>query len=330
MYFEGKIILITGGAGSFGQKCTEILLRDHNPSSVRIFDHNEFAIVDMERKFRDSRLRFFAGDVRDKDRLSRAMHGVDIVFHAAALKHVPVCEYNPVEAIKTNIDGTMNCIDAAIDNEVEKAVLISTDKAVSPVNLYGATKLCAEKLFIQGNSYVGKRKTRFGGVRYGNVIGSRGSVVPLFFGQKASGVLTVTDERMTRFWITLDQGIQFVLDSVEKIAGGELFVPKIPSMKIIDLAKVIAPESKIEINGIRPGEKLHEILIMPEEARRAREHDGYFVIDPEFRFWDNVPGRVETGQALPEGFRYSSDSNTQWVAPEQMAQILTRFNGEQQ
>jgi len=322
--------LITGGAGSFGQKCTQVLLKEHNPKVVRLYDHNEFAIVEMERRFKDVRLRFLTGDVRDKERLSRAMEGVDIVFHAAALKHVPVCEYNPAEAIKTNIQGTMNCIDAAIDNEVERAVLISTDKAVSPVNLYGATKLCAEKLFIQGNSYVGTRRTRLGGVRYGNVVGSRGSVVPLFFGQRENGVLTLTDERMTRFWITLEQGVKFVLQAIERMEGGEIFIPKIPSMKIVDLAKVIAPEGKIEVNGIRPGEKIHELLMTPEEARHTKEYDRYFIIEPEFRFWPHTEGKIVSGQPLGEGFRYSSDTNTEWISPEQMAQILKEFENEQQ
>jgi len=319
-YFNEKTILMTGGCGSFGQKFAEIVLKEHNPKSVRIYDNRELAEVEMERKFNDSRLRFFIGDVRDKNRLHRAMNGVNIVVHAAALKHIPVCEYNPIEAIRTNIEGTVNVIDAAIDNSVEKVMAISTDKAVHPVNLYGATKLVAEKLFVQGNSYTGGRKTKFSCARYGNVIGSSGSVVPLFFEQKKNGEITITDERMTRFWITLEQGIHFVIKCIELMKGGEIFIPKIPSMKIVDLAQVIAPEAKRKIIGIRSGEKLHEILLTEEEARHTKEFNDYFIIEPEYPFWDENHFKKE--KRLPDGFSYKSNTNTDWITKEQMREIL--------
>ncbi len=327
MDFNQKVILITGGAGSFGQKFTQIILKEHNPKTVRIYDHDELSEVEMERKFNDARLRFLIGDVRDKNRLSRAMNGVDIVIHAAALKHVPVCEYNPIEAMRTNIEGAINVIDAAIDNSVEKVMAISTDKAVYPVNLYGATKMVAEKLFIQANSYVGGRKTIFSCSRYGNVIASSGSVVPLFEEQKKKGEVTITDERMTRFWITLDGGIRFVIKCIEIMKGGEIFVPKISSMKIVDLAEVIAPEAKKKIIGIRPGEKLHEILITEEEAKHSREFNEYFIIEPEFSFWDD--SNFKDGKPLPEGFQYTSDTNNQWIAKEQMMGILRDLESKQ-
>lgn len=318
--FENKTILVTGGTGSFGQKFTEIVLRKHKPKAIRIFSRGEFLQWEMAQKFNDERLRFFIGDVRDKERLYRAMNGVDIVVHAAALKQIPIAEYNPFEAVKTNILGTANVINAAIDNDVKKAILISSDKAVNPVNLYGATKLCAEKIFIQANSYVGERETRFSCVRYGNVVGSRGSVIPSFLEQKKKGELTITDERMTRFWITLEQGVNFVIDSIERMQGGEVFVPKIPSMKITDLAKVIAPEAKINIIGIRPGEKINEVLLTSEEARHAKEFDTYFVIEPEYPFWrkDNF----KDGESLPENFRYASDNNKWWLSEEDLKKII--------
>jgi UDP-N-acetylglucosamine 4,6-dehydratase (inverting) len=326
MSLVNKTILVTGGAGFFGQKFTEIILKKHNPKVVRIYDNRELAEVEMERKFNDPRIRFFIGDVRDRDRLYRAMNGVDIVVHAAALKHVPMCEYNPIEAVKTNIDGAINVIDAAIDNSVEKVIAISTDKAVHPVNLYGATKMVAEKLFIQANSYAGGKKTIFSCVRYGNVVASSGSVIPLFLEQKKRGILTLTDKRMTRFWITLEEGINFVIECIEKMKGGEIFIPKIPSMKVIDLAKVLAPKAKIKIIGIRPGEKLHEELLTVEEARHSKEFDKYFVIEPQFPFWkkDNLKG----GKPLPEGFRYSSDTNREWITKEEMRKILKKLKIE--
>jgi UDP-N-acetylglucosamine 4,6-dehydratase (inverting) len=321
MSLSGKVILATGGTGSFGKKFTEIVLREHNPKAVRIFSRDELKQMEMRQQFKeDRRLRFFIGDVRDKDRLYRAMNGVDIVIHAAALKQVPSCEYNPIEAVKTNIDGAANVIDAAIDNEVAKVMAISTDKAVHPVNLYGATKLVAEKLFIQGNAYTGGRKTKFSCVRYGNVVGSRGSVIPVFLEQKKTGKITITDERMTRFWITLEQGVRFVIQCIERMKGGEIFVPKIPSMKVIDLAEVIAPEAEKEIIGIRPGEKIHETLITEEEARHAKEFDDYIVIEPEHPFWD--PSNLKDGKPLPDGFRYTSNDNTWWLTPNELKKML--------
>lgn len=319
-FINGKKILLTGGTGSFGQKCTEILLQDFNPESIRIYSRGELMQSQMEQNFHDDRLRFFIGDVRDRNRLNRAMNNVDVVIHAAALKQVPACEYNPIEAVRTNIDGTINLIDAAIDNNVEKMMLISTDKAVHPVNLYGATKMVAEKMTIQGNSYAGGKKSRFSCVRYGNVIGSRGSVIPLFTEQKKTGFITITDERMSRFWLTLNEGVHFVLRSIETMKGGEIFVPKIPSMRIIDLAKAIAPEAQIKITGIRPGEKLHEVLLTEDEARHAREFDDHFIIEPEYPFWDS--GIKINGKPLPEAFRYSSDTNTKWMTIDRLAEII--------
>jgi UDP-N-acetylglucosamine 4,6-dehydratase (inverting) len=277
----------------------------------------------MDQRFTDPRLRFFIGDVRDRERLMRAMNGVDIVVHAAALKQVPACEYNPIEAVRTNIDGTVNVINAAIDNGVDHAMLISTDKAVHPVNLYGATKMVAEKLVIQGNSYAGERSTRFSCVRYGNVLGSRGSVLPLFLEQRKSGSITITDERMTRFWLTLDQGVRFVLRCIEHMKGGETFVPRIPSMKILDLAKAVAPEAARSVVGIRPGEKLHEILITEDEARHARRFKDYFVIEPEHAFWKKE--NLATGEALPENFRYTSDTNDEWLTVGELRRIIKHY-----
>jgi len=321
MVLGNKVILITGGTGSFGQKFTELALQEYNPKVIRIFSRGELLQQEMRQKFNDDpRLRFFIGDVRDRERVYRAMNGVDIVVHAAALKQVPTCEYNPLEAVKTNIDGAANVIDAAIDNGVEKVMAISTDKAVHPVNLYGATKLAAEKLFIQSNVYIGWRKTRFSCVRYGNVVSSRGSVVPLFLEQKANGTITITDERMTRFWITLEQGVRFVIDCIDRMHGGEVFVPKLPSMKITDMADVIAPEAEKENIGIRPGEKVDEILLTEEEARHAREFNDYFVIEPEVPFWEGE--KLEGGKPLPYGFRYTSDNNNWWLTKEELKKML--------
>jgi len=322
MVFKNKVILVTGGTGSFGQKFTEIMLREHSPSAVRIYSRGELLQLQMRQKFNDdARLRFLIGDVRDKDRLARAMNGVDIVVHAAALKQVPTSEYNPIEAVKTNISGAANIIDAAIDNDVAQVMNISSDKAVQPVNLYGATKLVAEKLFVHGNAYVGGvRKTRLSCVRYGNVVGSRGSVIPLFLEQKKQGKITITDERMTRFWLTLEQGVRFVIDCIGRMQGGEIFIPKIPSMKITTLAEAIAPKAKIKIVGIRPGEKLHEVLLGEEEAKHAREFKDYFIIEPEHPFWskDNVKG----GKPLPDGFKYASDNNTRWLSAKELKKMI--------
>lgn len=320
MSLDNKTILVTGGTGSFGQKFTETVLKNHNPKAVRVFSRTEYLQWEMAEKFKDPRLRFLIGDVRDKERLYRAMNGVDIVVHAAALKQVPIAEFNPMEAIKTNVYGTANVVDACIDNGIEKAILISTDKAVNPVNLYGATKLCAEKLFIQANSYVGDRKTRFSCVRYGNVVGSRGSVVPIFLEQKKTGTLTVTDEKMTRFWITLEQGVALVINSLANMHGGETFIPKIPSMKIMDLVKAIAHDAQIKITGIRPGEKLHEILLTADEARHSLEFDTHFVIEPEFAFWQKE--NLKEGKPFVEGFSYASDNNTQWLLQEDFKKMI--------
>ncbi|MDD1669396.1 MAG: UDP-N-acetylglucosamine 4,6-dehydratase (inverting) [Methanomicrobiales archaeon] len=320
-FLKGKTIMVTGGTGSFGQAFTEILLREHDPYSVRIYSRGELNQMLMAERFSDEEhLRFFIGDVRDSQRLQRAMNGVDFVVHAAALKQVPACEYNPIEAVRTNIDGTVNIIDTAIDNGVEKVMVISTDKAVHPVNLYGATKMVAEKLAIQGNSYSGERRTRFSCVRYGNVLGSRGSVIPLFLAQKESGEITITDERMTRFWLTVQQGAQFVIDCLEMMAGGEVFVPRIPSMRVTDLAEAIAPEARRRVIGIRPGEKLHEILLTEDEARHAKALPDRFIIEPEHTFWKKADS--SNGDYLPEGFRYSSDTNDHWLSIEDIRRML--------
>jgi len=322
-----KVILVTGGTGSFGQKFTEIVLREHNTKAIRIFSRGELLQEEMRRRFEDDqRLRFFIGDVRDRERIHRAMNGVDIVVHAAALKQVPACEYNPIEAIRTNIDGAINVIDAAIDNGIEKVIAISTDKAVYPVNLYGATKLVAEKLFVQANAYTGFGKTRFSCVRYGNVVGSRGSVIPLFLEQRKTGETTITDERMTRFWITSEQGVRFVIKCIEIMSGGEIFIPKIPSVRITDLADVIAPGAQRKVIGIRPGEKLHEALMPGEEARHAREFDDYFVVEPEFVFWGKAD--LKGGKALAESFTYTSDTNNWWLSEDDLNKMLTEFKDE--
>jgi UDP-N-acetylglucosamine 4,6-dehydratase/5-epimerase len=326
MNFNGKRVLITGGCGSFGQKFTEIILENHNPKSVRIYDNRELSEVEMERKFNDERLRFLVGDVRDKERMSRAMNGIDIVIHAAALKHVPICEYNPIEAVKTNIEGAVSVIDAAIDNKIEKVIAISTDKAVHPVNLYGATKMVSEKLFIQANSYSKGEKPIFSCSRYGNVVGSSGSVVPLFLKQKEKGEITITDEKMTRFWITLEEGVNFVINCVGRMKGGEIFVPKIPSMKIMELAEIIAPQTERKTIGIRPGEKLHEILLTEEEAVHSKEFDDFFVVEPQFPFWDR--NNFNEGKKLSLGFKYTSDNNTQKLSKETINKLLSEIEIE--
>ena len=319
-HFEGRTILLTGGTGSFGQHFTRTALAKWKPAAIRIFSRDELKQTEMERKFADPRLRFFIGDVRDRDRLRRAIEGADVVIHAAALKHVPVCEYNPFEAIKTNILGAQNVAEVCLDAGVPRAIALSTDKAVSPANLYGATKLCAEKLFVQANVYAGKQATRLCCVRYGNVVGSRGSVVPLFRDQSKSGELTVTDERMTRFWITLDQAVQFVADCFVAMSGGEVFVPKIPSTRVLDLAEAIAPGLPIRYTGIRPGEKLHESLITAEEARHTMDQGWCYVVEPEHAFW-GMRGAPD-GSPVDEDFVYSSDRNTQWLDITQLRELL--------
>jgi UDP-N-acetylglucosamine 4,6-dehydratase len=318
-----QVVLITGGTGSFGRKFTEIVLSRYTPRKLIIFSRDELKQHEMRQKYPDagdSPIRYFIGDVRDKDRLYRAFSGVDVVIHAAALKQVPACEYNPFEAVQTNINGAKNIIDAAIDCGVRRVVALSTDKAVNPVNLYGATKLVAEKLFTQGNSYAGTGGTRFACVRYGNVVGSRGSVIPLFKEQRKTGTITITDKRMTRFWITLEQGVHFVIRCAEQMHGGEVFVPKIPSMHITDLANVVAPGCKIEITGIRPGEKLHEVLVHEDEARHTLEFDDMFIIQPLFPWW--AQERWPDGRMLPDGFRFGSDTNTRWLSDDELQQMI--------
>lgn len=325
MDWTNKVILITGGTGSFGKKFTKILLAEKNPKKVIIFSRDELKQHEMRvAGYDDPRLRYFIGDVRDRDRLVRAMHGVDIVVHAAALKQVPACEYNPMEAIKTNIIGTSNVIEAALDAGVAKVLALSTDKAVSPANLYGGTKLVAEKLVIQSNAYAAGTATRYACVRYGNVVGSRGSIVPLFLKQRANGKITVTDERMTRFWLSLEQGVHFVITCIEQMEGGEVFVPKIPSTKVVDLARAIAPKAQIEIIGIRPGEKLHEDLLSDDEARHAIELEGMYVIQPAEASWFGYSWK-DKGTPLPEGFSYTSDNNTEWLDVEGIRKYIAPF-----
>lgn len=316
---QNKTVLITGGTGSFGKRFTTKAL-ELGVKKIIVFSRDELKQYEMKQEFTDERIRFFIGDVRDKDRLYRAFDGVDIVIHAAAMKHVDACEYNPFEAVKTNINGAQNIIEAAIDRGVEKVIALSTDKACSPINLYGATKLASDKLFIAANAYVGEKHTKFAVVRYGNVVGSRGSVVPFFKKIRETGIVPVTDERMTRFWITLEQGVQFVIDSLDRMYGGELFVPKIPSMNIMDLAKAVAPECDVKIVGIRPGEKLHEAMIMEDDARHTIEFDDYYVIQPEFNWWkaDYAKG----GKRLADDFRYVSNENSEWLTVEELKNLV--------
>jgi UDP-N-acetylglucosamine 4,6-dehydratase len=323
--FNYKTILITGGTGSFGKKCTGVLLEKYRPKKLIIFSRDELKQFEMSQVFSPEKypcIRYFIGDVRDKERLYRAFHGVDCVIHAAALKQVPAAEYNPFEAVKTNILGAENIINVAIDQRVKKVIALSTDKAANPINLYGATKLCSDKLFIAGNSYVGRDDTIFSVVRYGNVVGSRGSVIPFFLKQKQTGVLPITDPRMTRFWITLEQGVGFVLDCFERMVGGELFVPKIPSMKIMDLAKAVAPDCKTEIIGIRPGEKLHEVMVPSDDARNTIEFDNYYMIKPDFRYFSRRFNSSAGGGPVPEGFEYNSGTNNWWLTTEELREII--------
>lgn len=320
-----KIVLVTGGTGSFGKKCTEIVLKNYKPKKLIIYSRDELKQSEMAQIYSPNKypcIRYFIGDIRDKDRLHRALHGVDYVIHAAALKQVPALEYNPFEAVKTNILGAENIINSAIDNKVKRVIALSTDKAVNPINLYGATKLCSDKLFVAGNSYSGDANTRFSIVRYGNVVGSRGSVIPFFKEIRKTGILPVTDYRMTRFWITLEEGVNFVLQCLEIMEGGEIFVPKIPSMNIMDLAKAISPECEIKIVGIRPGEKIHEVLITEDDARRTLEFDDYYVIQPNFHWWSAKEYEKNGGKSVPEGFRYSSDKNTRWLTVEELRKII--------
>lgn len=321
---NNKVVLITGGTGSFGKKCTEIILQNYKPKKLIIFSRDELKQFEMGQQFPDSKypcMRYFIGDVRDKERMYRAFHVVDYVIHAAALKQVPAAEYNPFEAVKTNILGAENVINVAIDKGVKKVIALSTDKAANPINLYGATKLCSDKLFIAGNAYVGRDSTIFSVVRYGNVAGSRGSVIPFFLKCRENGVLPITDPRMTRFWITLEQGVNFVLSCLEMMVGGELFVPKIPSMNIMDLAKVIAPDCKTEIVGIRSGEKLHEVMIPKDDTRRTLEFENHYVIQPDFSFWGRR-FKNNAGKSLPDDFEYNSATNPWKLTPDEMRDII--------
>ncbi len=323
---NGKTVLITGGTGSFGQRFTEMVLREFSPKRLIVFSRDELKQSEMHSRFGEDEhpnIRYFIGDVRDRDRLYRAFDGVDIVVHAAALKQVLAAEYNPIEAVKTNVLGAANVIDAAIDRGVTKVIALSTDKAASPVSLYGATKLCSDKLFVAANSYSGQHRTRFSVVRYGNVLGSRGSVIPVFQRQQKTGRLSITDPRMTRFWITLEQGVRFVLNCLDHMSGGEIFVPKIPSMKLIDLARVIGPECELEVVGRRPGEKLHELMVGEDDAHNTVEYDDYYAILPTLRILNrNEAEMMNGGRPCAEGFRYSSETNDRWLTVAELEQMI--------
>jgi len=319
--FDGRSVLITGGTGSFGKRFVASVLRFADPKRVIVFSRDELKQYEMQQLYpNEPRLRFFIGDVRDYGRLYRAFHEVDFVVHAAALKQVPAAEYNPSEAVKTNVHGAQNVIEAAIEQGVERTIALSTDKASSPINLYGATKLVSDKLFIAGNAYAGGTKTRFSVVRYGNVVGSRGSVVPFFEDRLRDGVLPITDERMTRFWITLGQGVDFVIQSLGAMTGGELFVPKIPSMRIVDLARAMAPDARLEIIGIRPGEKLHEEMIAVTDSRRTLDMGTHYLIQPEMEWWR--PEVPLDGAPVPDGFSYTSDANSEWLTVDQLREMV--------
>lgn len=317
MIFDYKSILVTGGTGSFGKSFIKYILNNSKVKSVRVFSRDELKQFEMAKKFANRKLRFLIGDVRDKDRLKRATDGVDFVIHAAALKQVPACEYNPIEAIKTNITGTQNVIESSLDCNVKKVLLISTDKAVEPLNLYGATKLCAEKLFVQSNSYSGKKTVIFSVVRYGNVIGSRGSVLPIFKEQSKNNLFTITHKDMTRFWITLEQAAKFVAKSLELMKGGEIFVPKIKSLKIVDLADILNPKARKKYTGIRPGEKINEILITESESRRTVEYKDKFLIQPEHNFWKPIKQKRNMSYNY-----YGSDNNRSWLTKYELKNII--------
>jgi UDP-N-acetylglucosamine 4,6-dehydratase len=321
-----KVVLITGGTGSFGKAFIGAILKKYKPRKLIVYSRDELKQFEMRHLFDEKAypaLRYFIGDVRDRERLYRAFDGVDVVVHAAALKQVPAAEYNPMEAIKTNVLGASNVIDAAVDRKVKTVVALSTDKAVNPVNLYGATKLCSDKLFVAANNYSNASGPRFSVVRYGNVVGSRGSVIPFFLKAQKTGVLPITDKRMTRFWITLDQAVAFVLRSFEMMEGGEIFVPKIPSMNIMDLAQAIAPECKTRLVGIRPGEKLHEVMVTEDDARDTLDYPDRYVIMPASHEWNvNLGKKTKDVKRCPDGFRYSSDGNKEWLTVPQLRTIL--------
>ena len=332
---NNSTILLTGGTGSFGNRFVEMTLERYNPAKIVIYSRDEMKQWEMAQRFKnDRRLRFYLGDVRDKERLKRACCDVDFIIHAAAMKIVPSAEYNPFECIKTNVNGAMNVIDCAIENKVRRVVALSTDKACNPINLYGATKLCSDKLFVSGNAYVGAQDTRFSVVRYGNVMGSRGSVIPLFLKQAASGVITITDQRMTRFMITLDEGVELVWHALWDALGGEIYVKKIPSMMISDIAKAVAPNAQIKVVGIRPGEKLHEQMISVEDARTTYEFEDYYKIFPQLDFlnsWretriEERDAPLNVGRLCGEDFCYSSETNTEWMSKEALATWINKYS----
>ncbi len=325
MPLNGKTVLVTGGTGSFGKAFLNIAFTRYKPEKLIVFSRDELKQHELQSAMlkdgdEDTPLRFFIGDVRDRNRLNRSMKGVDIVIHAAALKQIPACEYNPFEAIQTNIIGTRNVIDAAIDRGVEKVVALSTDKAVNPVNLYGASKLCAEKLVVQGNAYSNREETLLCSVRYGNVMGTRGSVVPIFKRQRTSGTVTVTDPRMTRFWLSLEDGVGVVIKSLKIMRGGEVFVPKIPSIRITNLVEVIAPDCRIDTIGIRDGEKIHEMLISVDEARNALEFDDHYIIESSFNRWRSDP--AVKAKPVADGFSYQSDTNARWLSVDELREMI--------
>lgn len=323
--FDNSSILVTGGTGSFGHTFIPMLLERYNPKRVIIFSRDEMKQWEMAKKFEgDPRVRFFIGDVRDRERIYRALDGVDYVVHAAATKIVPTAEYNPFECVKTNVQGAMNLIDACIDKGVKKVVALSTDKASSPINLYGATKLTSDKLFVAGNSYAGGHSTRFAVVRYGNVMGSRGSVIPFFMSIRDKGELPITDERMTRFMISLEQGVELVWHAFDDMEGGEIYVKKIPSMRVTDLARVVAPDAKQKVVGIRPGEKLHEQMIGAEDAYYTYEYPEHYKILPAINSWDKDANRIKDGKRVPEGFVYASDNNKEWMPEEELQSWINK------
>lgn len=324
MDWSDLTVLITGGTGSFGKAFLRAMQQDYHPKVVRIFSRDELKQHEMRTEFGEEGVRYLIGDVRDESRLRRALEGVDVVVHAAALKQVPAAEYNPFEAVKTNVLGAQNLANAALDVGVKRVMALSTDKAVSPVNLYGATKLCQERIITQSNVYAGARDLRFSCVRYGNVVGSRGSVIPVFLRQRETRVLTITHPEMTRFWITLPQAVRFVCSSIEMMQGGEVLVPKIPSMKVVDLARVIGPDCEQKTIGIRPGEKIHEMLLTEEEARHSVELDDRFAIEPEFHWWDRELHRPSGSRPVPQGFRYTSDTNSDWLTEDQLYDLLVQ------
>ena len=317
---KNKTVLVTGGTGSFGKNCVKRILHDDQVNKVIVFSRDELKQFEMQSVYNSPKLRYFLGDVRDYERLKQATDGVDIIIHAAAIKQIPAAEYNPMEAIKTNVIGAENIVNAAIANGVEKVIALSTDKAANPANLYGATKLCSDKLMVAGNVLAGKHLTRFAVVRYGNVLGSRGSVIPFFQEQQKHGVLPITDVRMTRFWLTIEEGVQFVLDSLQRMQGGEIFVPKIPSFKVIDVAEVVAPGTPTKIIGIRPGEKLHEVMITEDDSNFTVEFDKYYAILAPFLTGSDF--YLSNGKKVPFGFSFTSENNKHWHSAESFKAVL--------